>query len=110
MSHDRVEFKIDLATMNNATRKAFAKAFGHPMKMIPKTYVWPKASVVNQVTTIVCRPSQFARFLIYRNELGGQNMFKELEPRLFVPEPAKPQPLDVSLNPAATNPFDEECD
>lgn len=36
---------------------------------------------------VVCRPSQFARFMIFRNEAGVQNGFMDLQPKLFVPEP-----------------------
>lgn len=43
---------------------------------------------------IRCRPSQFARFLIRRNEQGGQNMFKELTPKLIQEEPFDP-PINV---------------
>jgi hypothetical protein len=46
---------------------------------------------------IECRPSQFARFLIKRNELGLNNGFKELFPRLYVPEAQEHTPfIDVS--------------
>lgn len=45
---------------------------------------------------IVCRPSQFARFLIRRNELGLNNGFKELHPHLFVPKIQQRAFLDVS--------------
>lgn len=45
---------------------------------------------------IQCRPSQFARFLIRRNEQGGQNMFKELAPKLISP-PENDQPINVVM-------------
>ena len=48
--------------------------------------------------TIICRPSQFARFLIARNEAGLPNGFKCLEPVLFVPVPEN-NPIDVSKRP-----------
>ena len=35
---------------------------------------------------IVCRPSQFARFMIYRNEAGIKNGFMDLKAVLFTPE------------------------
>lgn len=49
---------------------------------------------------IVCRPSQFARFLIYREKEGMQNMFKELKAELFTPAipAATNEPVDVSAN------------
>jgi hypothetical protein len=48
---------------------------------------------------IQCRPSQFARFLILRDRVGYQNMFKELRAELIVPKPI-PQIVDCSRNPA----------
>ena len=36
---------------------------------------------------IVCRPSQFARFIYYRNDLGGVNGIKDLNIELYTPEP-----------------------
>lgn len=38
---------------------------------------------------IVCRPSQFARFLIFRNEAGIKNGFMDLQATLYVPEPPR---------------------
>jgi hypothetical protein len=89
MSRDRVRFTID-AFCDNATRDAFKKAFGAALlqKFGPVT-----------TTTVICRPSQFARFMIYRNDFGGKNSFKELKPELFNPEP-QPDLIDVSGNPA----------
>jgi hypothetical protein len=54
----------------------------------------------NQEIEIICRPSQFARFLIMREAAGFQNMFKELHAELVVPVPPVPQPVDVSRNPS----------
>ncbi len=52
---------------------------------------------------IICRPSQFARFLILREKAGFQNMFKELQAELFTPAPTPVviEPIDVSSNPNA---------
>jgi hypothetical protein len=44
---------------------------------------------------VICRPSQFGRFMILRNEYGDDNSVKDLQPELFRPAPVK-QPLDVS--------------
>lgn len=90
MSRDRVRFTIDTFA-DTATREAFRKAFGTTMP-----------SRVGPITTItvVCRPSQFARFMIYRNDNGGKNSFKELKPELFTPEPPVEE-VDVSRNPAS---------
>ena len=90
MSRDRVRFTIDTYT-DSATRSAFHAAFGAhlPARTGPVTTV-----------EVICRPSQFARFLIFRNDNGGKNSFKELKPELFTPESSN-QPIDVSRNPAS---------
>lgn len=49
--------------------------------------------------TIVCRPSQFGRFIVHRCNLGYENLVRELQAELFTPAPDKPQVLDVSKNP-----------
>jgi len=49
--------------------------------------------------TIECRPSQFARFLIRRNDLDGKNDFKSLKPRLIQPAPVE-RKIIVSDRPA----------
>lgn len=89
ISRDRVRFILD-TFCDNATRSAFHKAFG--------TDVPPAPGPITTIT-VVCRPSQFARFLIYRNDNGGKNSFKDLSPLLFTPETAKRE-IDVSGNPA----------
>lgn len=48
---------------------------------------------------IICRPSQFARFLIMREAAGFQNMFKELKAELIPAPTPTIQPVDVSGNP-----------
>jgi len=52
---------------------------------------------------IICRPSQFARFLIKRHEAGLPNRFMDLKPMLFEVNPAK-DPIDVS-----DRPYKQEC-
>jgi len=52
--------------------------------------------------TFICRPSQFARFLIARNDAGLPNGFKELSPELFVPQ--ETTVFDVSGNKAEYRP------
>lgn len=90
MSRDRVHFDVSADNTQNAYfRDAFERAFGTEP---PAMDCMSTAKV-----TIVCRPSQFARFLIYRNNFGGRNSFKELNPRLV--EPAEAKFVDVSTNP-----------
>lgn len=90
MSRDRVRFNLAPYGADQPTRDAFHKAFGAP---------FPFRSA-GEIVTIVCRPSQFARFMIYRNDFGGRNSFKELAPVLFTPEAQKSE-IDVSGNPAS---------
>ncbi len=85
MSHDRVLFELDTFSMDSATKAAFRKAFG----MDP-----PAGS---NIVKVRCRPSQFARFLIYRNDEGGRNAFKNLNARLVEAEDTI---FYVSRNPA----------
>ena len=93
MSTDRVEFKPDTSPVrfsgqqqvdDNATRQAFSKAFGQPMPMLLG------------MITVRCRPSQFARFLIYREEAGGRNSFKILEAKLVPMPKDTPEVFDYS--------------
>ncbi|ADD21643.1 hypothetical protein [Caulobacter phage Cd1] len=97
MSKDRVHFFLPGQHANDgdsrtvAVDRAAVEAFGLPLshaKAIRKRRV-----------EIVCRPSQFARFLIFRNVYGGVNDFKGLEAKLVTP-PAPPEQVDVSRNPA----------
>lgn len=48
---------------------------------------------------VICRPSQFARFLIHRSGVVSNNRFQELRAELFVPQRPE-KPFDVSTNPA----------
>jgi hypothetical protein len=48
--------------------------------------------------TVVCRPSQFARFLIGRDAQGHHSSFKELNAELFTPRSTFTE-YDVSKNP-----------
>ena len=97
MSKDRVHFYLPGQCANDdddrtkALDRAATEAFRLPLshaKAIRKRRV-----------EIICRPSQFARFMILRNNYGGVNDFKGLDARLVkLPEP--PEQLDVSKNPA----------
>lgn len=93
MSKDRVHFTIPDSTINKtlAMRKSYCdvlfKAFGLSSQKVP----------CSGDIKIICRPSQFARFLIYRNEAGITNGFRCLNPKL---KPADEKSvLDVSENP-----------
>ncbi len=96
MSHDRVRFYLGYRQCNNSKiADILYRAFGIDATefagIFRRGYSDPDGGQV-----IVCRPSQFARFLIYRNEAGMTNGFKNLGlpnrnvqfngPELFVPQ------------------------
>lgn len=73
MSKDRVKFFLtDIDDNKSGTIRAAGDAFGRPK------FLWEK--------TIVCRPSQFARFLIYRSKYISNNRFAQFKAELFTPE------------------------
>jgi hypothetical protein len=91
MSKDRVHFKVKPChAENEAFRSAFYHAFGQSCPKMRSEYY--------EGVLVVCRPSQFARFLIWRNEFGGRNSFKDLEAELV--QPGYDDTVDVSRNPA----------
>lgn len=92
MSKDRVRFELGsgyyMPHSDNARRitAVMVDSFGENCQR------WSRIFRDNpDGLTIVCRPSQFARFMIYRNAAGIQNGFKDLHAELL-PEP--PDPLD----------------
>lgn len=95
MSKDRVEFKLPCnysysnpakkVTKNQALIDATHKVLGLTREEMQKA--------IDGGWTIRCRPSQFARFLIIRNNAGLPNSFKELNPKLV---PGTKDVLDVS--------------
>jgi hypothetical protein len=95
MSKDRVEFTL----MGNGrdeqpTIRAAARAFGLQLNDACKLV---KANC-GTGTRMRCRPSQFARFIVYRVEEGlAVNQVKALSPKLV---PDVPSMVDVSMNPA----------
>jgi hypothetical protein len=97
MSYDRVKFRIPGRSSGDSSKHylpalaALRAAFG----MDERTYRSKSGSGYRDVE-IICRPSQFARFMIKRNDAGGSNGFRELKPELFQPEPACDEPVDVS--------------
>ena len=70
MSKDRVRFTIPEKLFDLNMFELATEAFGQHFE------------VVCGDITIICRPSQFARFLILRNNRGMNNKFKELNPQL----------------------------
>ena len=94
MSKDRIEFtayahKGSDRIVANAMVRAFGMTQGDALSAILKG------------KTIICRPSQFGRFIVYRIEEGVEvNQIKMLNPRIIQPIEA---PIDVSKNPAEGN-------
>lgn len=93
MSNDRVRFtvpghRISSSSQSEGYRKLLEDCFGECLGRCQWSDI-----------TIICRPSQFARFLIERNNRGFQNQFSELKPELFLPAEEKaPTVFDVSGN------------
>ena len=94
MSKDRVKFTLGTQYLgmcppnNTKAYKALElleKAFG--IKECEAKELIRKSHRLNEGITITCRPSQFARFMIYRDSLGIPNGFRDLKAELFVPEP-----------------------
>jgi hypothetical protein len=95
---DRIQFFLpgryflDKCNHHNGMQKqdmavAFEKAFG-----VSQMAFMQLTSENKHGFDIICRPSQFGRFMVFRYEIGyGINGMKDLEPKLMVPEdmPAK---------------------
>lgn len=99
MSRDRVKFRFEGYDKNREPNiRAAVKAFG--MTTSEARNAW------DNMKTIVCRPSQFARFLIYRDAIADElghpsvNAFRQLNAVLFTPQEVK-TPIDVSDRPAS---------
>lgn len=112
MSKDRVEFILDPTTLKfraTYSRKescpTTVKDFSTIYELLETTLGIPCGNGSQIIkrgirVKIVCRPSQFARFLIKRNELGFVNGFIELE-AVLVPENKDSLPVvDVSSRPS----------
>lgn len=91
MSTDRVRFKLtDNRCNTSATCAAAAKAFG--------LHACEAARMFEDEAWVICRPSQFARFIIYRSESIDNNAYRQFNATLFTPH--EPTGRDVSKNPA----------
>lgn len=93
-SKDRVHFK--LKAHFNSDRHKIATLLERAFGIYDAKVAY---ALIENEGTIICRPSQFARFLIWRDEAGMRNGFKELEAKL-VPAVQPLQVIDVSDNPA----------
>lgn len=92
MSKDRVHFTLkDSLSNRHHTINAARMAFG-----ISKSAA---AELWNAEARIICRPSQFARFIIYRAAKVTNNAFRQFDVELVTPRHVN-TPMDVSKNPA----------
>lgn len=93
MSRDRVRFTVPSHRINKHHREAevcrnvIKSIFGLDLEIAE----W-------EDVTIVCRPSQFARFLIARNIAGLTNGFKELKPEMFILKEEEPKPIVYNVS------------
>lgn len=79
MSRDRVRFRVSAnVQVKTGFRQLFRDCFGKEL---------PIRCEDDDEIVVICRPSQFARFLIERNNRGMCNGFKELRPELIRSEP-----------------------
>lgn len=87
MSKDRVEFKLPhnrIQELRELLKECFNITSSEYSQMCGR---FSGCCQSENDVTIVCRPSQFARFLIKRNDMGLTNGFKELKPKLIVAQP-----------------------
>ena len=97
MSRDRVRFKLGGRAMWMVADRGILSI---DLRAAQRAFNLSPESVHNyDQITIICRPSQFARFLIYRNEMGSRNDFKDLE-AILVDAPREERVIDVSKEPA----------
>ncbi len=97
MSKDRVKFKISAGLLCGREREEYAR-------LLQEVLGISRASTLCHANggrdmTIICRPSQFARFIIERSNRGMRNGIQVLEATLFIPEEGLPI-YDVSNAPA----------
>ena len=84
MSRDRVRFVIKACKMTHQMKDILKDIFDINSNEIPYLDNY-------EAFEIICRPSQFARFIIARCNAGMQNGIKELEAVCFVDTvPCKP--------------------
>ncbi len=103
MSHDRVRFFISDNYYNTQHKKETL------LDVLKQSFDLNKAPLGHYMAGcyggfyIICRPSQFARFLIFRNAAGIKNGFIDLQADLYVPEP-KLSPFDALSKKAGVDP------
>lgn len=103
MSHDRVRLFISSGYFNTQPQRGCLR------DVLKKAFDMDEGEILRYMASegyggfyIVCRPSQFARFLIFRNAAGIKNGFIDLQATLYVPEP-KQSPFDALAESAGVN-------
>ncbi|MCP4647186.1 MAG: hypothetical protein GY852_05525, partial [bacterium] len=92
MSRDRIKFTVSTGGDRGfkATHEALMAAFNMDEK--------EANNAINQYRTIICRPSQFARFIVFRYRAGMCiNGIKNLDPMLFMPTQQEKEPVTVEI-------------
>lgn len=79
MSHDRVKFFLGSQYTPNEIARCLDSAFDIKRQEFEKM-----RQANHEGFWIICRPSQFARFLIHRDEAGLRNGFKDLRAELVL--------------------------
>lgn len=99
MSQDRVHFTIPGVYLEKQTyRDCVAETLGVDARTLKRQSKHFQASYED--LHVICRPSQFARFIILRHvKYEEQNNMAPLNMKLVKPEPEEVKPLDVSGNP-----------
>lgn len=99
MSKDRIRFIVPSYRIHRGAdcsriRSLLKEIFGITDKEL-------RAVPVGRDLTIVCRPSQFGRYIVRRNEEGCTNWVREMSPVLFTPNEPEITEIDVHTREAA---------
>ena len=90
MSH-KIEVTLDSYTLGSrAARQAAVTAFGVKDRDLQAHY--HRGTSMTLLATL----EQFGLFVALRNDLGGTNAIKALQPRIIAPPPPPPTRLDVT--------------
>ena len=95
MSHDRVHMtltahRLERQTIRDCAYETLGLTLGDMMAAVRE----------GKDLKIICRPSQFARFVILRHvKYGEPNNMADLNMKLVKPKPTVDQPIDVSDRP-----------
>lgn len=104
-SWDRVHFTVPA---NYLLKQTYRDCLGETLGLTDS----PKLQLMGQEDTdlhIICRPSQFARFIVLRHiKYGEQNNMACLDMKLVIPEIQEDPPWDVSGNPNTAGHTDAE--